>query len=264
MTDVAPTVRLSIREGPVVLRNGGLGVSQSFDLWDNIIASEYFPSGTEDAFYFVNVEKSVFQPHEVTPAEAQLASALSLLALAWSFSGGSHLDIEAHEIKLSSRVESNAASVERVLLAEMGLVRVTSTANFPISFSATYSNPPLFVASLIAKFSRNNFATQRLLKYYHNALNSRRRPNDTDWFVNLYKVRDLISKIFGTEKKAKYELSITNGWSTFGKILNNNDLRHAEVTGTARPVSASAVNACYALARSWIVSYLQLQGLPAA
>jgi hypothetical protein len=58
-------------------------------------------------------------------------------------------------------------------------------------------------------------------------------------------------------------LSISkSNWEYFGKIINNNDLRHAEVSGTAPPVARQDVDHLYALARKWITAYLQKQGLP--
>ena len=50
---------------------------------------------------------------------------------------------------------------------------------------------------------------------------------------------------------------------SFGKILNNNDLRHAEISGNVPSVSNDDIDKIYALARSWVSSYLQTQGIPA-
>jgi hypothetical protein len=87
-------VRLSITDGPVRLRNGGAGASATFDVWDGIMASEYFPAGTEEAFYQLVVEKPVTQPEDVPQIENELTWALLRIAETWSFSGGSDMLIK--------------------------------------------------------------------------------------------------------------------------------------------------------------------------
>jgi hypothetical protein len=258
-----PPIRFSLSEGPIVLRNGGAGVSASFALWDGIVGSEYFPAGTEEAFYMVSVERAVAQAAEIPLTEMELTSALFRLALAWSFSGGSDMVIESREIIISPRFESNATTVAHQLLRARGLTKISSNAHISFGYSSTYSQPPLSTAVHVARFARANSAAHQLLKYYHTARAARNRfANEADWFVNLYKVRDTLCEMFGGGSKTRNALGIKqNQWGDFGRVLNNNDFRHAEITGMAPSVSPAVVNDCFASARRWVVAYLLLQGL---
>ena len=96
------------------------------------------------------------------------------------------------------------------------------------------------------------------MEYY-----SRQRTDRSSWFIHLYKIRDFLAKIDGGEVQARSRLSISKGeWSFFGAILNNNDLRHAEISGTAPSVVRQDVDRLYRLARDWIRTHLVNQGLP--
>jgi len=91
----------------------------------------------------------------------------------------------------------------------------------------------------------------------------RPRSDRSSWFIDLYKVRDLLKKLYGGEPAAKAHLGITDAdWAFFGRILNNNDLRHAEITGVAPPVAQRDVDDLYRLARTWTRSHLKAVGLP--
>jgi hypothetical protein len=113
----------------------------------------------------------------------------------------------------------------------------------------------------------SDFSTRRLLFYHQRSVVERAHPSASEdaasWFINLFKVRDFFSKKYGSDKIAKKTLGITGGqWTFFGKILNHNDLRHAEISGNVPSVSNGDIDKLYALARSW-VSYLRTQGIPA-
>jgi hypothetical protein len=100
----------------------------------------------------------------------------------------------------------------------------------------------------------------------------RNHPTASDgasWFISLHKVRELLAIIYGngkraSAKKAMSALGISKPqWDDFGNILNNNDLRHAEISGTAPPISAETQDKLYRTALCWVASYLRTKGLPA-
>jgi hypothetical protein len=81
-------------------------------------------------------------------------------------------------------------------------------------------------------------------------------------FVDLYKIRDLLKKLYGGEEAAKVRLAATESdWSCFGQILNHNDLRHAELAGVVPQVAEEDVRRLYRLVREWIRSHLRASGL---
>jgi hypothetical protein len=270
------SVRLSITDGPVKLRNGGAGVSATFDVWDGITASEYFPTATEQAFYRLAVEKPITQPEDVPQIENELTSTLLRIAETWSFSGGSDMLIKTRGVITSSKFESNAAEVKRLLLDAQGRREIRRTIPLPLEILAKYSQAPLSVAVQIAQFAKVHFATSQLLTYYHEARVNRGFMNEPGWFVNLYKVRDTIHKIY-VEKAKKNKVTKTkpyvcselkalgvdmDEWKRFGSILNNNDFRHAEITGVSPPVPRNNVDMCYDAARKWVLLYLRSKNLP--
>ena len=90
----------------------------------------------------------------------------------------------------------------------------------------------------------------------------RAKSDRSSWFIDLYKVRDLLTKLYEGEETAKAKLGIAQSdWSFFGKILNNNDLRHAEVAGVVPQIAEEDVRRLYRLARAWTRSHLQASGL---
>lgn len=256
------SVRLSIKEGPIVLRNHGAGISETFSVWDGITASEYFPSGTEQAFYQVAFEKPVTRPEDVPQTENELTSALLRIAETWSFSGGSDMIIEARNVIISPKFESNAAEVKKLLLNAQGRTEVSLATSVPLEFLATYSQPPLSLAVQIAQFARADYATMQLLKYFHEARINRGFINESGWFVNLYKVRDTISEIYkekykrDARKRLKSLGIVWKDWKRFSCILNKNDFRHAEISGVSPSVSRDDIDMCYDAARKWVILYL--------
>jgi hypothetical protein len=266
-------VCLTLTQGPIC-GLGDAGIDASYPLWDSIVAAESFPSGAGDsgANYVVRVKKGVSHANEVRLAEDDLTEALKMLAKAWPFSGGSYLIIQTREVVCSPCFESNANELERDMLVRSGLASVVSQTSLGLSLSATYSQAPLCVAARIASSMHFDFQIRRLLHYHQRAVMERHHPTASDgtsWFISLYKVRDFLAKIYGNGKKASAEKAMRtlgiseNQWDDFGNILNNNDLRHAEISGNIPPISAETQDKLYRTALCWVASYLRTKGLPA-
>jgi hypothetical protein len=256
-------VGLTLTEGPIC----GLGddeIAASYPLWDSIVAAESFPpgAGASGANYIVSLKKGVNHVNEVRPAEDELTKAFQMLAAAWPFSGGSYLIIETREVVCSPRLASNADDIEQEMLSRSGLTRVVSTSRAPLGWSAPYSQAPLCLAVRIAQSMRSDFQTRKLLFYHQQAAIERGHPS---WFVSLYKVRDFLCKVYKCENAARAALGISkNKWKYFGKLLNENDLRHAEITGSVPSVSHEEISKLYQLAHRWAASYLRkAKSLPA-
>jgi hypothetical protein len=267
--DETADVRLSVTEGPVIIRGlDGAGVNATHALWDGIVASERFPPEPPDAVasganYVLTLKKGVDHWNDVRRAEAELTKASLMLAAAWPFAGGSYMTLSTREVIYSPRFESNAAEVERIILERCGIAGVTTVTSAPTSWSATYSQPPLCLAARIAQLMHSDFRTQRLLFYHQGAVIER---GHSSWFISLYKVRDFLCKLYGEREQAtKKALNITSvDWKYFGRILNNNDLRHAEISGNVPSISNNEIDKLYRLARCWVASYLRIEkSLPA-
>lgn len=173
---------------------------------------------------------------------------------------------DVREVLVSDRFQSNAERVYAELLAANEKKVVSSSETLPYMVLGTYDRPPLEFASVVAKAATGNHGVRKLLEYHQAAWEGYycRQPGDrSSWFIDLYKVRDLLKKLYGSEKAAKAGLSIPEGdWKNFGTILNNNDLRHAEITGIVPPISQGNVDYLYRLARTWTSSHLKAVGLP--
>jgi hypothetical protein len=134
------------------------------------------------------------------------------------------------------------------------LTKIETSHSLAISTSATYRQPSLCLAARIAKLMRADFPTQRLLHYHQRAVIERDHPSASDgasWFISLYKVRDFLSKFYDGASQAKTVLGISKGqWNDFGAVLNNNDLRHAEVSGIAPQISSEQIAKLYNTNRS--------------
>lgn len=261
------TVEVSLKEGPLLIPSlAGLGIKKTYPLENRMSASEFFPPHVESAFYVLSLRKSVHNPGEVSKVEAELVSALRLLATAWPFSGGSFMVLDTRDVVISSRFESNADRVHSELLAAGRKTLIASSVTSVVEALATYEQPPLKVASIVAKTAMRNHGLRKLLAYHQIAwveYYGHRQTDRSAWFIDLYKVRDFLKKLYGGERAARSNLSITYAdWSFFGHILNNNDLRHAEVTGVVPPVASLDVDRLYRLAKTWIQIHLKSLGLP--
>jgi hypothetical protein len=268
MAEKALSVKIVLKEGPAIIRSlNGAGISAKYDLWNDIVASEFFPPNKDSAFYVLSLEKSVTLAAEVCMVEAKLLKALELLAAAWPFSGGSFMIPATHEVTRTPRYTSNAKEVEAELLARAGLQHVESRATINVESLAIYRKPPLATATHLAKAMLDDPPLCKLLGYYRRAwveYYSRQRTERSSWFIDLYKTQDTLKKVYGKDKVKSYLgiLKDDDDWPFFETILNNNDLRHAEISGTAPIVAAQDVDRLYRLARSWIEAHLVNQGLP--
>jgi hypothetical protein len=255
-------VYVALRLGPVC-GLGDTGIKASYPLWDSMVAAESFPpeAGASGANYVVSIRKGVGQLSEVRHVADQLTEALQMLAAAWPFSGGSYLTIEACNVICSPYFESNADELSEPIQMR----RRPHVA--PLEWSTTYSKAPLRVAVDIARLMNCDFQTRKLLYYHQRSVIERDHPAARDgasWFISLYKVRDFLSKIYHNDKVAQCALGISsNQWTDFGKVLNNHDLRHAEVTGIAPSISLEDQGKLYRIALHWVASYLRTKGLPA-
>jgi hypothetical protein len=256
-------VRICCTEGPIVLHNApATGIRASYPLWNGASASEFFPPDVSSGYYVLTLEKSVTHAREVQPVEEELTHALLLIAAAWSFSGGSYMLIESRAAISSPRIKSNADEIERELLGSGGIRAQVQETPLLVDLLASYSHPPLAHAIEIARTMQSDYVTGQLVKYFHTAWVNRPHVDEASWFVNLYKVRDLLQKSYGNGKQARTALSIgKDEWRSFGVLLNNNDLRHAEITGKAPSVSPVAIEDAYATARRWVTAYLKTKGL---
>lgn len=260
-------VEIILKEGPVLIPSlAGSGAENTYPLWNEMSVSEFFPPHVESAFYVVSLRKLARHPDEVSGVEAELVSALRLLAMAWPFSGGSFMLVDSREVVVSIRFRSNAERVRSELLAAAGKRMVCSTATMPLVSLATYERPPLEIASVVAKAAASDYSLRKLLVYHQTAwveYYGRARRDRSSWFIDLYKVRDFLKKLYGGEDTAKARLAIADGdWSFFGRILNNNDLRHAEISGVVPQIHQGDVERLYRLARTWTRAHLKAVGLP--
>jgi hypothetical protein len=250
-------VCLTLTEGPIC----GLGdarIEASYPLWDSIIAAESFPpgAGASGANYVLRLKKEVSHASEVRPAEDGLTKALQMLAAAWPFSGGSSLIIETREVVCSPRVENNANDLEREMSAPSGLTRVVPEVRMPLGWSATYSQAPLCLAARIARLMHSDPDIRRLLFYHQKSVIE--RAQDASWFISLFQIRDFFSQKYEKDEVARKILGITpRKWRYFGTKLG--PLRHA--CGSAQSVSNDDLNKLYALALSWVASYLRIKGI---
>jgi hypothetical protein len=271
-------VRIVFKDGPVVIQSlNGAAVSALYDLWDGIGASEFFPPNVDSAFYVLTVEKLVrdvtTEPRErrapdepsasVRRAERALIRALELLAAAWPFSGGSVLCLEASEVNRAPRYKSNATEVDAELLARMEHKPVAVDVPLGVLTTGTYRQPPLRTAVTLAKAMCKKPRLLRLLTYYQQAVVHRQSLERPTWFIDLYKVCDVIGEIHNGRMTAPSKLGIEqHDWDGFKGILNNNDLRHAVTSGTAPEVASADVDRVYDLAHSWIRLQLLSLHLP--
>jgi len=269
MTFPARTLRVSIKPGPVHFSPPHTsGIDATYPLWSGIESEEHFPAVEGSAFYTLTLKKDVTAIREVMVVETELVAALQLLATAWPFSGGSMLALEGRDVIVEPRFESNADQVLDELSTRLGQSRVITATTISFESGSTYRSPPLTTASTIASAAMTTYPIRKVLDYHQHAWLAyyRRRDNDrAAWCLDLYKVQELLTKIFGNKDAAKRALGISKkdkDWSEFGRVLNHNDLRHAEVTGVAPQVPRDTIDGLYAMAKTWVAAYLKSCGLP--
>jgi hypothetical protein len=256
-------VEFILKEGPVVIQGqGGAKIDASHRLWGGISAKEFFPPGAETgAFYVITLTKNVTQAEQVRAAEVEISKALFKIASAWVFSGGSHMEVETREVISSPRVISNVDAVLQRLLGKANLTQVSVNFGMPIECIATYSQAPLTLATEIARLMQVDFFVSRLIGYYHQAWTEQ---TTSSWAPTLYKVRESLHKRYRGEAKARRALGIPyQQWKRFGTLLNNNDLRHAEICGIAPSISREDIEWLYKMARCWTATFLRAKGVNA-
>ena len=171
------------------------------------------------------------------------------------------MDIQTRRVVNSPRVTTNSDVVIERLLSRDDHAPVTAHSATPIETSATYSQPPLALATEIAWLMQKDFLVRRLIGYYQQAWIERGTPS---WALHLYKVRDLFQKKYDGACAAQSALAIPNKeWECFGRLLNNNDLRHAEIDNVPPTIGAEDVLWLYNTARRWIARYLEIKGVRA-
>lgn len=271
-------LKIVLREGPVCIPLlKGEAVNDSHELWNGIRVFASFPGCTSSAFYSISIEKDVARPSEVSAVEFELVNALKILASTWSFSGGSLMLLDTPSTQGAFRYESNAKDIERELLARTNLRRVESDLPLQYDVTCTYSCSPLATAARISKaiVVNDDIDSIRLLRYYWQAQTSfHKYRTQSSWFVDLYKVLDVLRGIYSPksakgnkkEQLVKLALGISKGdksWSDFEAILNNNDLRHADILGTSPTLSRNDIDKVFQIARIWIQLHLNRKGLQA-
>jgi hypothetical protein len=266
MTDNALSIRIVRKEGPVLIPSlQGEGIDAKYEVWEDVTAAEFFPPKVDYAFYTISLSKFVSQHTEVSKVEAELIGALKLIAIAWPFCGGSFMIPETYQVLKISSHESNSGGIQKELLAREGLQRVAKEAAANLEVLAMYSRPPLGTATQLANAMHCEPALAELLEYHQQAWVEYYQDTNlrSSWFTHLYKVRDFLGKVCGGESEARSYLNISRAdWSFFGKILNGNNLRHAEIQGMGPTVARADVDRLFLLARNWIRSYLREKGVP--
>jgi len=247
-----------VQQGPVrILSLDGRGTCNEFEYGNEIVIREEFPGVEGSAFYFLTLERPVTDADEISSSDEKLRGALQRLTEVWEFAGGSLLGNPQRQRLLSATLppfETNTEEVERNILAAEGLKKVSRTATVPIAWSATYNRMPLETAIKLCRRADKDQHLRRLFQYYHWA-----RIWEERWFVDLYKVRDVLKRKFGNVNKVRDDLGISYWqWRKFGKTLNNYDLRHAISTPDGNEsISKAEIDACRKTARQWIELYLE-------
>lgn len=189
-------------------------------------------------------------------AEEQLKSALIALSHVWHFAGGTLLVYETTRPEKSPRYTSNAEHVEEEFLSKQGKKKVYGGFGFSWSVIGSYRSMPLRMAATLCCTANSNAPLKKMLRYYYEGLTDRDK-----WFMHIYKVRDAFCKVLGKEDAVRCALGISpSDWSDFGRILNNYDLRHPEISGSIVTVPKEDI----ARARLWLLAYLRYLGMSIA
>ena len=109
--------------------------------------------------------------------------------------GGTMLILEETMRHQKERYVSNAKQVEEKLLCAKG----KKTIKIPLSYSWHIKNAyrcmPLAHAIPLCEAAANNIKLQKLFKYYYDGIVDREK-----WYIHLYKVPEVLSKILGKNK----------------------------------------------------------------
>ena len=252
-------VELSIKEGPVEIDTlFGAGAEKEVPLWDEIVGRETFPATKESAFYQLDLRKPVQCADEVLKAEEHLKICLTALSHVWHFAGGTLLIYESIRRDNSPRYISNAERIEEDLLAMQGKKKVYAGFGSSWKTIGSYRDMPLTLAASLCRAADSNAPLKKMFKYHYEG------PTDHEkWFVHIYKVREVLCRVLGEQVRSK--LGISSGdWNEFGRILNNYDLRHPEISVRNVTVPRAEVAAAKEMARLWLLAYLRYLGLSVA
>ena len=213
------------------------------------------------ANYFLTLKKAVTQPEHVRDAEAILLNALSRIVKSWILSGGTYLSLQTEQRIVSPNFKSNADVVEGQLWEDQGKRRIITDVPVAMEFMGTYRQPPLAWAVQIAELMRDDFLVCRIIDYYQRANLSR---NTFEWCLHLYKVRDLLKKFYRNNKNAIAKLGISNNqWDRFGRLLNSNNMRHADIDGVPPILSSQDIEFLFGAAQLWIAKFIRIKGVNA-
>ena len=234
----------------------GRGADNEVPLWDGIVGREVFPSTEESASYQLTLKKRAARAGEVCKVEAELEKALNKLSHVWHFAGGTMLIPEKTMRQQKELYVSNAKQVEEKLLCMEGMKMVYKDFSYGRNIKNAYRCTPLAHAKLLCEKVADNIKLQKLLKYYYDGI-----VDGEKWYIHLYKVRDVLRKILG-KNQWRDVLSIEQSdLSDFKKILDNNDLRHADVSAIEVEVPEEEITRVKNLARTWVEAYLRHLGL---
>lgn len=247
-------VTVSIKQGPIIIRSlQGKALFNEINLWDGIRGREEFPESTKSDYYILTLFKNVSDYLLVPKIEKELIDALKWFSKVWEFSGGSLFVIDRKETRHFPVYESNANEVGEELMRQAGRSLVKSSLQCSYQRICEYKNPPLDKAYMLVKKAKSDKNLKKIFQYFYKS-----RLDKLSWFVHLYKVREILSYIYGSGKNAKQALNISNAkWGEFGTSLNENDLRHASTNSQRTNVTQLNKSKLESYAKEWILSYLR-------
>lgn len=255
------TIIHTIKEGPISFKTPQPeGVNNKYELWEGIIGEETFPKTTGSAYYILSLRKTVEKSNEVDDVDKLLKDAGKSLAQVWQFASGSRMSLERVVVTriTNENLESNVNEVKETLLEKESLKQVASIGTVAFESCATYYHPPLKIAIELCLMARKNENLKKLFEYHYKT-----HVDSSEWYIHLYKIREvLVKNIFGNGKYVKSSLDISNNqWSDFGKILDNDDLRHApKPVNYSQSVSFSEIEYAKKLGYIFVKSYLKHLG----
>lgn len=253
-------VVITVKQGPVIIQDhSGWAVKQQYDLWDGIKGEEEFPATKKSAFYWLRLRKNVTSHDEVDGIEKCLIDALRCLSRVWQFAGGTLMSMETTRVERVPSFESNASEVKEHLLAKEGKKQLISNIKMFGEVCGTYRRFPLKPAIELCLKCKEDLDLLMLFEYYCMAC-----TDISTWFIDLYKVRDVLSRILVKKKIKRKNLNIDlEEWCSFGKKLNAEyDLRHPpRDKAVGKKISREEVQELRKLGSKWITAYLNHIGI---
>lgn len=251
-------VTVSIKQGPIIIRSlQGKALFNEINLWDGIKGKEEFPGTTKSDYYILTLFKNVSDYLLVPKIENELIDVLEWFSKVWEFSGGSFFIIDRKETRCFTVYESNANEVGKDLMRQAGRSLGRSSLQCSYQRIFEYENPPLYKASMLVKKAKSDENLKKIFQYFYKS-----RLDKRSWFVDLYKIREILSYIYGSQKNAKQALNISNAkWRKYGTSLNENDRRHVSTNSQRTNVIPLNKSKLESYAKEWILSYLRERGL---